>query len=366
MKSKFFIGTLFILCVVALLATNFLLGVLTKSGTTAHTTAVAARQIGENIVASGTIHSVQEANLHFQTGGKVTYLPFKEGDSVKQGATIAQLDTYALQQQLTQALNNYQSTRDTYDQTQANSQTGVLQQGQKSSLNIYNQSSLGGDTQSSAINDAVKRIVDQNQANLNNSVINVQLANYALQLATLTAPFNGVLVNEDITVPNQNVTPTTSFFIADPTQPVFKANVAAQDIDFVSVGATTQMQLTGFTTKIIGLVSKIYPQKTTLPDGEDVYVVDITAQPLVGIAKLGQTGLVSITSNAQQAAELVPTWTILGHNELWVLENNTPVLKKVTLGKIHDNLTEITGGLTSQDTVIVNPQAIAAKKYNAL
>ena len=41
---------------------------------------------------------------------------------------------------------------------------------------------------SNDVNDAIKRIVDQNQASLDNSVINVELANYALQLSRLTSP----------------------------------------------------------------------------------------------------------------------------------------------------------------------------------
>ncbi len=352
--------------IIALSATHVLLDKLTKTSLQHATTTIAVKQVGETIVGSGTIHSSQEATLHFQTGGKVTYLPFKEGDAVAQGATIAQLDTYILQQQLTQALNNYQSTRDAFDQGQANAQTGVLQLGQKNTLNIYNQSSLGGDSQNNAINDAVKRILDQNQSTLNNSVINVQLANYALQLATLSAPFSGVLVSEDITTPNQNVTPATAFFLADPTQLLMKANISAEDIDFVSVGAQAHVQLTGSTTKLTGIVSKIYPQKVTLPDGEDVYVVDVTAQPINNIAKLGQTGVVAIESNAKQATILVPTWTIVGHTAVWVLENNKAVLKNVVLGKTHDALTEIVSGLTSQDAIITNPQIVAADKYNAL
>lgn len=367
MKNNIFLIVVVLVAGVALATTHLMLSLLTKSPSSQGATTIAVKEVGENIVASGTIHSTQEATLHFQTGGKVTYLPLQPGDAVAAGTTIAQLDTYTLQQQLTQALNNYQSTRDTFDQTQANAQSGVLQGSQKNALNLYNQSAVGGaDTQNTAINDAVKRIVDQNQANLNNSVSNVQLANYALQLATLSSPFSGVLVSEDITTANQNVTTTTSFVVADPTQLVFKANVAAQDIDFVTVGAQTTIQLTGSNAKITGVVSKIYPQKTTLPDGEDIYVVDITAQPLSSIAKLGQTGTVSITSNAHVATILVPTWTIVGHTAVWVMEQNKAMLKKVTIGKVHDNLTEVTNGLAPSDMVITNPQTIAGETYNAL
>ena len=41
-----------------------------------------------------------QAVLNFQMGGKLTYLPFKEGDVVSQGQTIASIDSYALQKSL--------------------------------------------------------------------------------------------------------------------------------------------------------------------------------------------------------------------------------------------------------------------------
>jgi len=94
--------------------------------------------------------------------------------------------------------------------------------------------------------------------------------------------------------------------------------------------------------------------------------VDISSPQLGKIAKLGQQGSVQIKSSANISTVLVPTWTILGHNTIWVLENNKPVLKNVTIGKSHGDSIEILEGLSSTDRVIINPQSIAAESYNAL
>ncbi len=354
------------IAVLAVLLTHIVFALSQKANESLTTTTIATKTVGATIVGDGTIHSANEATLHFQTGGKLIFLPFKEGDRVVQGQSIAQLDTYALQRQLSQALNAYQTTRDTFDQTKENNTNGVLQNSQKSNLNIYNQSSIGGDAQTNAINDAVKRIVDQNQANLDNSVINVELATYALQLATLTSPFNGIITHEDVTTPNVNVSPVTSFSVADPSSLVFRATVAAGDIDFISEGSTATVHVAGNNQPFFGTVTKIYPQKMTLPSGQDVYQVDITSDGLTTATHLGQSGNVLIQSNVKKEVTLVPTWTILGHTSLWVIEGNKPVLKNVVLGKNHGDMTEIVSGLTPQDTVIVNPKGIAAKNYIAL
>lgn len=358
MKNKYFIALLIALIPVLLLATFFVSKIFAGSLQLA-TDTVRVKPVAQAIAASGSIHSQNEATLHFQTGGKLVYLPFKKGDAVYQGQTIAQLDTYALQKQLEASLNAYRLTRDSFDQTQSNSQNNVLQTQQQANF-----PGIQAD-KTNAINDAVKRILDENQGTLDNSVINVELANYALQLSSLTAPFNGIILAEDVTTANINVTPATSFTIVDPNTKVFRADIAASDIDFVSVGSPATIKLDGSEKNIHGTVETIYPQKVVLPTGEQVYEVDITADEL-GSAVFGQNGSVLIASNNGSSALMVPSWVIVGHNYVWVWNGMTTVLKPVHIGATHDDMTEIISGLEKSDKIIVTPQSVAKKQYTIL
>src|SRR5258706_7253721 len=359
MFNKKYLIIVVVLTLAVIAVTQIVLSYSVQMKKSTKTESVAVRSVGSDIASDGVIHSESEATIHFQSGGKLVYLPFKIGDSVSQGATIAQLDTYTLQRQLTQALNSYKSTRDTFDQTQQNAQDNQLQSKQLSSVNN------AAMDKTNAINDIVKRVVDQNQATLDNSVINVELANYALQLSTLSAPFSGIISAEDVTVPNVNVTSSTSFSIADPKNLVMRANISPSDIDFVNVGAQVNISVAGQSKKFIGSVEKIYPQQISV-NGQNVYPVDISSTQLSTVAKLGQQGSVLIKSSANISTVLVPTWTILGHNSVWVLENNKPILKTVTVGKSHVDSIEILDGLSSTDRVSFNPQSIGADSYNAL
>ena len=116
---------------------------------------IAVRSVSSNILANGEVTAQNQATLHFQTGGKLASLPFKEGDSVSAGQTIATLDSYTIQKQLTAALNTYRSTRDSFDQTQQNQGNNVLQNQQQK---------VTGDSDSDYLNQVAKRLVDQNQA----------------------------------------------------------------------------------------------------------------------------------------------------------------------------------------------------------
>jgi len=317
---------------------------------------VVARSVSSDILAQGTITAQSQATLHFQTGGKLTYLPVKEGDSVTQGQTIASLDAYGLQRQLSSALNTYRSTRDTFDQVQQNQNTNVLQ---------TQQSKTTFSSDADYLNQVAKKIVDQNQANLDNSVIQVELANYALQLSTLTAPINGVVTHMDVTNAQENITPTTAFTIQDPSSLVFRAYVSENDIDYVSVGAEVKIKI-GNGKELSGTVQKISSDKVSLPSGGSAYQVDVSSPEIQSQTKIGENGSVIIKSNTQTEAKLVPTWTVLNNDSIWVMENGKAVLKRVTIGKVHGDKEEIIGGLRAEDEVILNPESIAASHYQLL
>jgi RND family efflux transporter MFP subunit len=321
--------------------------------------------VSQQILATGSIAAQNQAVLNFQVGGKLVYLPFKEGDQIYQGQTIAQLDQSDLQKRMQIALNTYQSTRDTFDQTQENSQTGVLQGSQKFVLQTQNTSGIGGTTEDTVIDNMVKRILDQNQANLNTSVLNVQLSNSALQLATLTSPISGIVLHEDVNVSGVNITPATSFVVADPKSTVFSANVRQQDIDFMSVGNPATISLDALGGKTLqGVVDRIYPQKTTLPTGDQVYRVDIKINNLPSSVKFGQSGTVLIKSNFNQKVILVPSWTVLSDSYIWVSDNGKTVLKQISTGDAINGQTEVLGGLKDTDKIITNPENIISKLYS--
>lgn len=326
------------------------------------TTTTSVTYVSSNITADGVVTAQNQATLHFQMSGKLTYLPFKEGNTVNRGQTIASLDTYTIQKQLEAALNTYRSTRDTFDQTNDNIQNNVQKAQLTYPYNYYGRAGIDTNAQENVINNAVKRIIDQSQANLDNSVINVQIANNAFQLATLTSPLNGVLLHEDADVAGVNVTPANSFVIADPTTAVFRANITVSNINYIKVGARAQIAVDGISKKMAGVVTDIYPAKVTLPNGQAVYQVDIRSDELLKTAKLDQTGTAIIKTDAENVA-LIPVWTVLQGSYVWVDKNGVPKLKTVTTGKIHGQEIEILNGLTSDDRIITDPQFIQSLKY---
>jgi RND family efflux transporter MFP subunit len=356
--SKLILVFLIILLVLGGIALGYKNLIASSGPGSGRTTTTSVRFVTSTIVADGAVTAENQATLSFQTPGKLIYLPFKEGDTVFAGQTIAQLDTYELQRELTLALNAYKATRDTFDQTQENVQDNLL----KSQLTPTYSNAMDNIT---AVSDAIARIADQSQAGLDNSVINVELANYALQLSKLTSPLKGIITHESVTTSGINITPATTFTVADPSSIVFRANVPTQNIYYISEGSSVSVAIDGLQTKFDGTVTKIYPSKIILPSGEAVYQVDIESDQLKKLAKLDDTGTAIISTNSENVA-LVPTWTVLSGKYIWVDVSGTPELKEVTPGKIHGNEIEIISGLTPDDKIITDPEYIPSLKYTLL
>ncbi len=366
-KRKNFIKYLFATAIVVV-AGIFTVTFLANAYQTPKTETANVQIVGSEILANGSTDAQNKATLNFPTGGKLSYLGVKEGDSVYQGETIASLDTYVLQQQLQLMANNYQTAKNGADQAQESQQAGVLEGQQRTSLDTTNKQGYSAIPETNVIYDNVKKIVDNALIAQNSAQINVDIANYTIQLASLTSPLNGIVMHEDVTSSGVNVTPATSFVVADPGSMVFAANVRQQDIDFISVGNSAKIMLDSQKGQVItGAVDKIYPQRTVLSTGESVYRVDIKADNLnQNTAMLGQSGTVLIKSNFTQKVMLVPSWTVLSQNFVWVLENNKPILKEVTIGSTTNGQTEILNGISQNDKVITNPQSVISKRYQIL
>ncbi len=345
----------------------FSLSVLGVSSQTPKAQTANVKMVDGEILASGSLAAQNQVNLTFQTGGKIVYLPFKEGDYVYEGQTVAQLDTTALQEELQIALNNYEIAKNNTSQTLENQKAGVLEGQTRYSLDTTNKQGYSAVPETDVIYDTVKNIVDNANMSENSAQINVSLANYALSLGTLVSPINGILLHEDVTTPGVNITPLTTFTVADPSSMVFSANVRQQDINYVNVGSLATIILDGENgQKFQGVVDKIYPGQTTDSNGESVYRVDIKINDLPNDVNFGQKGTILIKSNVNQNVVLIPSWVVLSDSYVWVLNNNKPVLRPIKIGSAFDGQTEVLTGLSDKDKIITDPHSLIIKLYSML
>jgi RND family efflux transporter MFP subunit len=301
--------------------------------TTYQTVKVQRQDLSETIELSGKIDADNRADLHFQTGGLITYLPFKENDKVLKNQTIAGLDQRQVQKDLTKYLNLYAIQRNSFENTKDD-----------------NQSQLSTDT-----SNQIKRILENNQYQLNNAVLDVEFKDLALQYSRLTAPFDGIITQMDIKSTGINVLPTDTFQIIDPNSLFFKANIDESDISKINEGQKTILTLDALPNEefdsTVGTVAFASKETSTGTAYEAKFPLP---SDLLSRLHLGFNGTAKVVLNEKIGVLSLPVDYVRAKGDQFfvtIKKDGQYVDQEVKTGIESDTYVEITDGLTEGETV---------------
>lgn len=243
--------------------------------------------IQDTLELSGKVEAASSATLRFSAGGLVTYLGAKEGDSVKKWQTLASIDIRQLQKTLEQKLNLYAIERGEFDQGQDDYQKNIDD----------------GD-----ISKTLRRLLEKNQYQLDNTVKDVEYQDISLKLSRLTSPIAGVLIHSPIETTGVQVIASDTWIVVDPTSLYFSGDLDETDLNRVSVGQKVIVTLDAYPEReiISSILSISYtPKETTAGTTYEVKVAlpnDITSQ-----LRLGLNGTSAIILAEKDNAWTLPT-----------------------------------------------------------
>ena len=301
------------------------------------TVKVKKTKIVQSVTASGKVDSDTTVNLSFITGGKLAYVGVKKGDEVIIGQTIATLDQRTMRTNLAQALEDYSLQRNEYDQTQENNQNH---------------------TPLDALNSTMKRILENNQNDLDKAVNSVQLQNLVIEQSVLSSPINGIVTRADVIVAGVNITPSTVFTVADPANLVFNTEVDEADIGKVSIGQQIQVIFDAFPDINVPLnVSYIDFASHVSEAGATVYTVKATLSES-GNYRIGMNGDVDIIIDQKENVLTAPLSSLIDENHVYVKINDTYEKRKITTGLQSDTDIEIMNGLKENEIVALIPEEV--------
>lgn len=213
---------------------------------------VVRKNLKEQVSLSGEVDAEEKVTLRFQTSGRLAWVGVKEGDYVKKYQGIASLDQRDLKNRLDKYLNTYVKQRLSFEQTKDD----------------YWQKQYD---LSEAIRHKAERILEQNQMDLNNSVLDVEYQNLLLEYANLWTPIEGIVTRVDTPFAGVNITPAQAEFeIINPKTLYLSANADQTEVVNFFVGKRGK------------IVFDAYPEEEI--DGE-VYWIGFTP-------KKGETGTV--------------------------------------------------------------------------
>ncbi len=291
---------------------------------------VTRESIRQTVTASGKVRSLTQVDLKFQTSGLMTWVGVKEGDSIKKWQAIASLDKRELEKNLQKYLLDFSKERADFDED----------------LKIT--------YKDKALTDTISRILAKNQYDLDKTVLDVEIKDLAVKLATLTSPIAGIVTHIDVPVAGVNITPATAVFtVADPQQLIFEAEVDEADIGNLAVSQAAELVLDAFPDDPIPVtVSRIDYSSTTDSSGATIYQVEFSLEPNDRL-RLGLNGEVTITSAQKDDVLVVPFSAVSSDNQVKVVRNGKLETVIVETGIASDDKIEVVSGLNENEPVVL-------------
>lgn len=290
--------------------------------------------IKDTLELSGKVTAEGMAVLRFPAGGLVTYLGAKEGDTVKKWQTLATIDNRQLQKTLEQKLNLYSIQRGSFEQTIDDNDNSVPD------------NDLGRE---------LKRILAQNQYQLENTVKDVEYLDLSLKLTRLASPIEGILVKSPVKTTGVNVLATDTWIVIDPTSLYFSADLDETELKRVSVGMPVEIKLDAYPDRTLtSSVSSIaYTPKETTSGTVFEIKLAIPKSELADL-RLGLNGSATVILTEKKDIFRLPVTAVTfegAKSSVYVKTGDDYKLRELELGIENDGFVEIIKGLAQDEKV---------------
>ncbi len=299
-------------------------------------------KIQNDLTLAGSISASDIANVRFQTSGKLAWVGVRVGDRVKKYQGLASLDKTELRKDLDKELNDYKAALHTFNDTQDT---------YKTTKEKY------------LVTDTIQRVLDRSQYTLNNQVIDYELSELTLKLATIYSPIAGVVTAIDQPLAGVNITPATATFtVIDPKSIYLRSEIDQEDVTKVKLGQIATIKLDSFPdlnikseithiafTPISGESSTVYEIRFKLPlDNQDLdYRLGMDGDALITLEE---------SDNNTLSIPLEAIYQDDNQSYVWLKKDNQLVKQTVTTGIENDNAVEVTTGLTLNDQIVIRSQ----------
>lgn len=313
------------------------------------TSKVSRKDISETISAAGEVVTENQVALKFQTSGKLTWVGVKEGDHVKKWQAIASLDQREVRKSLEKKMNDYLSERWDFEQSHEDYATS------------------GKTTEDWLVSDAIKRILEKAQFDLNNAVLDAEIADLAIELSTLVSPIEGIVTSIETPIAGVNITPATAeFTIANPATMKFVASVDEADVANIRVGQKVIISLDAYPDEEIeGEISKIAFAAVTTRGGGTAFPIEILLPDNVNEKfKVGMNGDAEVILESATDVLVVPSGAVSQRNgevSVKTIEGKEVKDISVKIGLEDDSYIEILEGLEENQLIITGEKKKSKK-----
>ncbi len=341
---------------------------------------------------SGVVSTANNAIISTQATGVVSKLYVKDGDAVKSGDKIAEIDLDMVgKQTAAQALSSYQSAKNNLDSAQANmyslqstmfsnwdtfmkiAQNGTYQNEDGTPNNINRslpEFHIANDNWLAA---EAKYKIQQNVVNQSQTALNSAWLSYQQASSTVYAPISGtvsglslqvgsVISSNNTSTTNNTQSATKIANVKTEAPPSITVNISEIDIPKVKIGNRASITLDAFPDKTFtGRVISIDTNGTTT-SGVTTYptVILLDTDPTTILPNMAaSTNIITATKSDILIVPSSAVTTQNGTTVVQVMKNGVPQYTQVVTGISSDTQTEIISGVKEGDIVVTGTVSTA-------
>ncbi len=306
---------------------------------------VKRQRISEKLLYTGLIEAWNKVNITPEVGGKIARIYVEEGDRVKEGQLLAELDTRAIRLQLEQAkaglavaeANQKDARRNMERMERLKSENAVSEQ-------QYEQ---------------VRLAYEAADAQLQQARAAVNLANHNLEVSIMRAPFGGVVASKNAEVGDVinpmmgGLSPTSGVLtLVDFSRVKVEIEVTSQDIVRIKKGQTALLRVDTFPGRVFtGRVSIV---NVAADPSTKKFGVEVVADNPDLVLRPNTFGEVTLEISTHEDALVIPQKAVLENKYVFVAQDdNTASRKEIYLGLQNTDMVEVTSGIEEGNLVVV-------------
>ena len=304
-------------------------------------TIVEQKSLTRTLPFSGSLSPLVQSTVKSKVSGEVQKVLVREGEAIKQGQVLAQIDTSDLNARLDAQVAALEETK---------ARWSIADKNRESNLKLLKQNFI-----SQNAFDTTHSTLEASSASVRSAEAQVRLARNAMQDAVIRAPISGILAKRMVNVGEKVGPDSPMFTVVDLARMEIEAPAAASEIPRVKVGQICSFKVDGFGERTFeGRVERINP---ITEQGSRSITLYLSVANGDGMLKGGMFAKGLLVLDKTQASTVVPLAAVRddgGQSYVFTLEGGKVAKRNVTLGlsEAQAGLVEVKSGLETGAQVV--------------
>ncbi|MBP6882127.1 MAG: efflux RND transporter periplasmic adaptor subunit [Candidatus Levybacteria bacterium] len=300
------------------------------------------KDITKTVSANGKISASQEVTFAIPLNTKITYIGVKNGDSVKKGQILITFDQRTLQKNLETSLRDYAKQRNTFESTLDSNNVSKPQD---------------------AATESVRRILENNQFDLEKAVLSVELLSLAKEQSVISSPIDGIVTNSTIDVAGITSTASDSLTVVNPNGLEFLIDIDEADVGLIEKNQEVEITLDAFPDQIIkGTISTVDFASHPTSTGGTAFSTKVLLPPKADVYRIGMNGDADIVVAEEKQILSIPSSSLFEDEFVYVKKSEVFEKRKIKIGLQNDFDIEVISGLKVGEEVALDPEKVTLRQ----